>query len=73
MQKLIILLATLMLAATLLACGAKTYTVTTNSGKTYTAVGYPEYDMVNETITFTDQSGESITLNNSDVVITEMQ
>ncbi|MBU4566683.1 MAG: YgdI/YgdR family lipoprotein [Desulfarculus sp.] len=55
-------------ALTLLtACGATYYTVTTNEGKSYTAVEEPKLNTQGKTYSFKDNNGHVVILNQSDV------
>lgn len=59
----------IMLAALVLAlgCASTMYTVTTNTGKTYTAVDKPEFKKDSKTYSFVDADGNTVTLNQSEI------
>ncbi|MBU2470633.1 MAG: YgdI/YgdR family lipoprotein [Proteobacteria bacterium] len=55
-------------ALTLLAaCGATYYTVTTNTGKTYTSVSEPKLDTKAKTYSFKDSDGHLVIVNQNEV------
>jgi hypothetical protein len=51
----------------LVACGTTYYTVTTNVGKSYTAVNEPKLDTKAKTYHFKDTNGNEVILNQDEV------
>lgn len=54
--------------ALLAGCGAPMHTITTSSGKQYVATDKLKYDEDSKTYTFTDIDGNTVILNQSDVL-----
>ena len=73
MQRVLILLATLLLAFTLAGCGAKSYRIKTMSGQEYIAQGAPEYNVKSDTYTFTDKQGQEVVINKDDIRLIKEQ
>ena len=69
MNRFFALLLTLLLSALLVACGAKSYQVTTKTGKTYTSKGTLEYDVQSETYKFENKEGKEVILNQEDIEV----
>lgn len=69
MNRLIAIIATLLLTCFLAACGAKNYQVTTKAGKIYTAQGALEYDVQSETYKFKNEEGKEVILNQEDIEV----
>ncbi len=67
MKKMILVLCTLAALTMLVACGATYYTVTTNTGKSYTAAEQPKLNSTAKTYTFKDPDGHVVILNQSEV------
>ena len=73
MQRFLILLATFLLTALLAGCGAKSYSIKTNSGHEYIAEGTPVYNVKQDTYTFTDHQGNEVVINKDDIRLIKEQ
>lgn len=73
MKRCITALLVLLMLVSLAACGSKNYQVTTKTGETFHTQGAPEYDMKSETYKFTDEKGEEVILNRTDVDVIQEQ
>ena len=69
MKRILALLMTLLLAFSLVACGSKSYQVTTQSGETFIAKGSPKYDVRSKTYKFRDEKGKEVILNQEDIKV----
>jgi uncharacterized lipoprotein YehR (DUF1307 family) len=69
MRRILALIATLILAFSLTACGSKTYNITTHSGDTFTAKGSPEYDVKTNSYKFNDENGKEVILNKDEIKV----
>lgn len=73
MKRCITALLVLLMLISLAACGSRNYQVTTKTGEVFHTQGAPEYDMKSETYKFTDEKGEEVTLNRTDVDVIQEQ
>jgi len=69
MNRCVAIISTLLLTCFLVACGAKSYEVTTKTGKTYTTEGALQYDVQSETYKFENEEGKEVILNQEDIEV----
>lgn len=69
MKHILLFFSSLLLIFSLSACGAKSYQVTTKTGKIYTAKGSLEYDVQSETYKFKNEDGKQVILNQEDIEV----